>query len=474
MLEAKSKRYRYALLLTPILLGLIGMRFNMAFLVWIAFVPILVVLRESRSRADWWIVFALLQSGMFLQMLKIYSEPLHFASVPMASMTAGTELFVLLFLYEKLRRRLSPLGGIFLFASWMVAGEYINAMVSPSGSWGTLGYVLIDSQPIMQLSSLFGIFFVSYFIFLSNAFIAHYWLEGPKVHKSALASFALFLLLYGYGVIRMDSSLDGGRLTVAAVVSDLDVTRKPLPAADALQKNNRDLFERTLLAAHRGAKVVAWNEGAALVEKKEEPLFVQRAQQIAKEHQIYLYLAYFVPLDGLKSFENKYLFIDKRGEIHDVYYKHFPVPFEGAVKGEGPLRTYTVEGFRLGGAICFDYDFIAMGQEHGGDDVGLVVVPAGDWKGIDPYHAKMAMVRGIENGYSILRPVRGATSIAADALGNIRGSMGYFEKNERVMVASLPAVRISTLYSIVGNLFSYVQIAISLLVAGRVLLIKRP
>jgi apolipoprotein N-acyltransferase len=63
------------------------------------------------------------------------------------------------------------------------------------------------------------------------------------------------------------------------------------------------------------------------------------------------------------------------------------------------------------------------------------------------------MVRAIEGGYSLLRPVRGATSFAFDAYGNIRASMSYFEENDRIMMASLPTGRVWTLYSVVGDIF---------------------
>ena len=38
------------------------------------------------------------------------------------------------------------------------------------------------------------------------------------------------------------------------------------------------------------------------------------------------------------------------------------------------------------------------------------------------------MVRAIEGGYALLRPVRGATTYAFDAYGNIRASMSYLKK----------------------------------------------
>ena len=63
------------------------------------------------------------------------------------------------------------------------------------------------------------------------------------------------------------------------------------------------------------------------------------------------------------------------------------------------------------------------------------------------------MVRAIEGGYSLLRPVRGATSFAFDSFGRVRASLNYFEKNDRILMASLPTRKVWTLYSVVGDVF---------------------
>ncbi len=91
-----------------------------------------------------------------------------------------------------------------------------------------------------------------------------------------------------------------------------------------------------------------------------------------------------------------------------------------------------------------------MAREHAALDVDLVVVPSNDWRGIDPFHTQMALVRGIEGGFSVARSVRFATSMVGDALGRVRGSASWFE-GERVMVARVPARRVETLYSRVGD-----------------------
>jgi len=120
----------------------------------------------------------------------------------------------------------------------------------------------------------------------------------------------------------------------------------------------------------------------------------------------------------------------------------------------------------VGGAICFDYDFVDICLQNANNHISLAVVPSSDWKGIDDYHAKMAMVRAIEGGYSLLRPVRGATSIASDAHGNIRASISYFENSDKVMMASLPVKEIRTLYERVGDLFVWLNLLFVLIIAG--------
>ena len=52
--------------------------------------------------------------------------------------------------------------------------------------------------------------------------------------------------------------------------------------------------------------------------------------------------------------------------------------------------------------------------------------------------------------------MRGATSYAFDAYGRVRASMGYFEENERIMIASIPTKQVKTLYRKVGDIFPMV------------------
>ena len=157
-----------------------------------------------------------------------------------------------------------------------------------------------------------------------------------------------------------------------------------------------------------------------------------------------------VPLiDSAYVYENKYVWMTPEGPI-ETYFKHHPVPGEGAVPGTTPLVAHQRPYGVAAGAICYDYDFPSMGREHSAAGTGLAVVPSSDWLGIDPFHSQMAAVRGIESGFSVVRSVRWATSLATDALGRVRGSSSYFE-GERMMLATVPSTPVVTLYSQLGE-----------------------
>jgi apolipoprotein N-acyltransferase len=103
------------------------------------------------------------------------------------------------------------------------------------------------------------------------------------------------------------------------------------------------------------------------------------------------------------------------------------------------------------GAICYDYDFPALALAHARLGVALVALPSSDWAGIDPMHTQMAAVRAIEGGFSLLRSTRMGLSAGIDAHGRLRGWLSSNESDDRVLVVTLPAQRVPTLYSTLGD-----------------------
>jgi len=64
-------------------------------------------------------------------------------------------------------------------------------------------------------------------------------------------------------------------------------------------------------------------------------------------------------------------------------------------------------------------------------------------------------MRGIENGFSVVRPTYNGISFASDFNGNVLATM-EFDKNETgIMYADVPTKGVRTLYPHIGDIFGW-------------------
>jgi apolipoprotein N-acyltransferase len=91
--------------------------------------------------------------------------------------------------------------------------------------------------------------------------------------------------------------------------------------------------------------------------------------------------------------------IGPEGNILWTYQKAHPVPGSKSYKrGDGLAPRVRTPCGRLSSVTCYDADFPSMRVE-----ADLMLVPGGDWPEMGQVHTlKMASLRAIENGYSLL------------------------------------------------------------------------
>jgi apolipoprotein N-acyltransferase len=194
---------------------------------------------------------------------------------------------------------------------------------------------------------------------------------------------------------------------------------------------------------------------AVMVAKEDEPAFMARAQQIAREESIYLAMAMgTVYQDGSSPWENKLIIVDPTGKIVLEHYKFGGQMFEGFKPGDGVLRTVETPFGTLSGVICFDTDFPETIIQAGRNGTDILLSPSLDYRAIDPMHAYMAIYRAIENGVAVVRQSDNGLSVVADPYGRVLAAVDHFTASERVTVAQVPAkAGVFTIYSVIGDLF---------------------
>lgn len=429
-------------------------RWVVAPLGWIAPVPFLVAARRMAGWRSWLIFLGATCMAGLLATAKIVTEPVPPVLALLFGIPSGISIWLVVYISERIRRSKGEVTALYSFASVVTVSDWFGYSVTSQGIWGSMPSSQLDNLPFLQLASLGGLGVLSFLMAWFAATIASLLGsgEGKRLFPHLLAVAALVIAAHAWGSWRLDGLPDVETVTIGAVVTDLGL-KGDIPSPESLARNVDDLFARSALAASRGAALVAWNEAASLIEKGEEASLKERAALFARERRVDLIIAYAIILsrDPL-LFDNKYVWYGPDGREIETYRKHHPVPvFEPSLRGTDPIKVNTRPWGRAAGAICYDYDNPDLVREHSRGGAGLVVLPSSDWRGIDPIHTLMTRISAIAGGFSVVRPVRWATSMGFDQYGRIRSSMSAWERNDKVMMATVPVEQVPTLYRQLGE-----------------------
>jgi apolipoprotein N-acyltransferase len=232
-------------------------------------------------------------------------------------------------------------------------------------------------------------------------------------------------------------------------------------AHQEMENLHKELFRLSEKEAEAGAKIVLWSEANAFVLKENEATLIEKGRQLARTHDTYLLMAMGVILPGKltpdrRFLENKTVLIAPGGKVVNTYFKNIPVPgVEFSVPGDGTIPVVATPYGNLSPVICYDADFTSLLKQTGQKGTDILLIPSGDWKAISPYHTYAALLRGIENGYSVVRQASGGLSAASDYFGNVLASMDFFSTDEKVNVAYVPTQKVPTIYNSIGDAFAY-------------------
>ena len=155
--------------------------------------------------------------------------------------------------------------------------------------------------------------------------------------------------------------------------------------------------------------------------------------------------------------------MDPSGAALWKFLKARPVPGGGArisLRADGRLKLADTAFGRVSSVICFDADSVQLLHQAGCGAADLMLVPSNDWRAIDPWHTQMAALRAVEQGFNMVRHVSHGLSIAVDYQGRVYVAMDHYQTaGDRMLAAELPTRGVRTIYSSVGDLFSWLSLA---------------
>lgn len=148
------------------------------------------------------------------------------------------------------------------------------------------------------------------------------------------------------------------------------------------------------------------------------------------------------------------------GHLDASYRKHHMAPPERDTLAGADYDVRDVAGTRYGLAICKDMHFASMGLAYGARRAAAMLVPAWDFGADGEYEARMSALRGVENGFAMVRGARSGLLTVTDAYGRIVAETPSAPLPGTTLLARLPAQPpLATLYGRIGDAFGWLCVA---------------
>ena len=210
--------------------------------------------------------------------------------------------------------------------------------------------------------------------------------------------------------------------------------------------------------AKQGAKIVVLPEKIEALSAAETPKYQARLAEFAKRDGVFL--AVGVQLNGTSGKENVlWLFDPSRGLIASYLKQHMVPHLESDLTPGHENVKETIGQVPFGLVICRDLLFANLGREYGRLGVSALLVPAWDFY-VDAWMASSeAELRGIENGYAVVRAGRESYLNISDRYGHVIARRRSDFLPGSSLLADLPVgPPMPTLYTRYGNWFGWVNV----------------
>ncbi|NYI96241.1 apolipoprotein N-acyltransferase [Streptomonospora nanhaiensis] len=481
---SRRRRYLWLAAGTAVSLFAVHGNWDIPLAAWVYAVFLLRFTRTGGAAAGtaWMVGVASLGLAFWFWQADVFSPPMLLLAAALALIEAVP--FVLDRLAAPRLARRGALAASLVFPAATAATEFLTASLSPLGTiYGVLGGTQHGNLPLIQIASVTGVYGVSFLVAWFAAVAAHAWETGwgaPRTRRLVVVYTAVLALVLSFGGARLgfappsSPTVRVAGVTLAEETWDTRVSAaftefdslEAIVAADrgrvreVFAPIHDELLRATEREARAGARLVVWSESAAHTREEDKGALLEQVAAVAREHRVYVQIGVSVYIHEKPYMRNQTVLVTPEGETAWTYDKAHPIPvLEPYDAGSGETPVADTPFGRLATAICYDVDFPQTLRQAGAQGAGIVLLPSNEWEGIRKLHAERALFRAVEGGFSLVRPVNRGQSTAVDHQGRTIATTDYFDTGEQAMVAEVPTAGATTVYSRVGDLFSWLCLA---------------
>ncbi len=432
-------------------------------LLWFAPVPVLLYAQQARlgpsalCAVAGWALGALNLGGYFHQTLGI---PIGVVAVAVIVPAFGFAVSVLLF------RAFVRRGGFgwaaLSFPALMTALEVEFERHSPHGTGGSLAYSQLRCLPVLQLASVTGPAGITFLVLGFAAVLAVALRTGRRAVVPTGAAGVILLATMAWGTWRLVRPVPGPTVQVGLVASDQGEHLLLAKPGAPTERQWEAYGPAVLELARQGATVVVLPEKLGTVIEPASSKTDAFFQALANQTHILLVVGIDRTIGkGVAYNEARVYRPDSAVGVYDK--EHLLPPFENKYTSGQKLLVLPAATALLAVAICKDLDFPAPANRYGAAGVGLLLAPAWDFDVDRIFHGHMAIMRGVESGYSIARAAKQGYLTLSDSRGRVLAERRSNEAPFTTLLAAVPAGHSPTAYLELGPAFGDLAIALAIL-----------
>ncbi|HEY4078163.1 MAG TPA: nitrilase-related carbon-nitrogen hydrolase [Rhizomicrobium sp.] len=371
----------------------------------------------------------------------------------LGSLFAGTMLFA-----RWTWQRLPSWATLLAFPALWTAIEYGIALVSPHGSWGALGYSQVSFPAAIQIAALFGLYVVTFVLCLFANGLA---LLARGAKTAGAAGLAVCAVNIVFGVMQL-AVPQGAAVRVVALADEGSAYMKAFRTGDAAAglSVTRGYAEAIRAEAAKGAHFFVTPEGGVLGSPDVRGAVLAPLAAAARDTRSVIVTGAL----SQRPARNMALAFHPDGRISEYDKRHLLLPFEGRFT-PGDASGLLGQGQAV--SICKDMDFPrtlradVLGARRQ-DGIRIMAVPASDFMKDDWIHARMAIMRSVENRFAMVRSAFNGLETISDAHGRVIASARIDRPGMIVSAAMVPLGGGPTFYSRIGDVFAWLCAALSL------------
>ena len=306
----------------------------------------------------------------------------------------------------------------------------------------------------VQVAALFGVHAIAFLLCLCASSVAlllrrHWTTGGAGVVVCALA------LVFGF--VRL-AGVEGPRVRVAALADTETPDARQRQGTRAYAEAVADTYA-AYIARLSGVRVVAIPEGAVLMQEADQTAALAPLAKVARASAAIVVVGTVTP----EPMQNRAFAFFPDRTIATYEKRHLLAPFETEVPGRDPGLL----GSGYATQICKDMDFAGSVRTTAQHGVRLMIVPANDFGRDGWIHARMAIMRGVENGFAVLRSAFNGLETISDAQGRLLASAPTTRAGMVAVAEYVPLGPGPTLYTRIGDAFPWLCALLCLVLAVR-------